>query len=157
MGKFLEFVIFWEWWRLTFLAINTSRRSDLWFWPQLVLLWICMQRHCGYTYRAYHLKLRNCIRAAFIKSNLTFYSFIICDLVLVYGHLLVQLPHQTIFPPLATFLNVLVVALVFLAYTVSANFRCTDLSYKKCCKLSLIGIFMSLLRLPRFYSGQLSL
>ncbi|CEY27411.1 putative integral membrane protein [Streptococcus pneumoniae] len=41
-------------------------------------------------------------------------------LVLTYGlYLLVQLPHQTIVHLIATLLNVLVVALIFLAYTVS--------------------------------------
>ncbi len=60
-------------------------------------------------------KLGNCIKSNFVKSNLAFYSFVFVDLVLVMVYLLVQLPHQTIFHLMTTFLNVLVVALVFLA------------------------------------------
>ena len=98
----------------------------------------------GYTYRAYHLKEAwELYKSNFVKSNLAFYSFVFVDLVLVYGlYLLVQLPHQTIFHLLATFLNVLVVALVFLAYTVSLKLQVYfDLSYQNTLKLSLIGIF----------------
>ena len=90
-------------------------------------------RDSGYTYRAYHLKEAwELYKSNFVKSNLTFYSFVFVDLVLVYGlYLLVQLPHQTIFHLLATFLNVLVVALVFLAYTVSLKLQVYfDLSYQ---------------------------
>ena len=53
-------------------------------------------------------------KSTFVKSNLAFYSFVFVDLVLVYGlYLLVQLPHQTIFHLLATFLNVPVAVLSF--------------------------------------------
>ena len=78
------------------------------------------------------------------------------DLVLVYGlYLLVQLPHQTIFHLLATFLNVLVVALVFLAYTVSLKLQVYfDLSYQNTLKLSLIGIFMSLPAIAKVLLGS---
>ena len=69
-------------------------------------------------YRAYSLRsLGELYKSNFVKSNLAFYSFVFVDLVLVYGlYLLVQLPHQTIFHLLATFLNILVVAFVFSLY-----------------------------------------
>ena len=105
-----------------------------------------MREH-GYTYRTYHLKEAwELYKSNFVKSNLAFYSFVFVDLVLVYGlYLLVQLPHQTIFHLLATFLNVLVVALVFLAYTVSLKLQVYfDLSYQNTFETVLIGIFMSL-------------
>ena len=110
----------------------------------------------GYTYRAYHLKEAwELYKSNFVKSNLAFYSFVFVDLVLVYGlYLLVQLPHQTIFHLLATFLNVLVVALVFLAYTVSLKLQVYfDLSYRNTVKLSLIGIFMSLPAIAKVLIG----
>ena len=111
----------------------------------------------GYTYRAYHLKEAwELYKSNFVKSNLAFYSFVFVDLVLVYGlYLLVQLPHQTIFHLLATFLNVLVVALVFLAYTVSLKLQVYfDLSYQNTLKLSLIGIFMSLPAIAKVLLGS---
>ena len=111
----------------------------------------------GYSYRAYNLKEAwELYKSNFVKSNLAFYSFVFVDLVLVYGlYLLVQLPHQTIFHLLATFLNVLVVALVFLAYTVSLKLQVYfDLSYQNTLKLSLIGIFMSLPAIAKVLLGS---
>lgn len=149
MGKFLEFVF-----NRFFLGMIVTA----FFWlftlaggvvfglaPASATLMSLYAEH-GYTYRAYSLKEAwELYKSNFVKSNLAFYSFVFVDLVLVYGlYLLVQLPHQTIFHLLATFLNVIIVALVFLAYTVSLKLQVYfDLSYQNTLKLSLIGIFMS--------------
>ena len=160
MGKFLEFV---------FNRIFLGMIATAYFWlltlaggvvfglaPASATLMSLYAEH-GYTYRAYHLKEAwELYKNNFVKSNLTFYSFVFVDLVLVYGlYLLVQLPHQTIFHLLATFLNVLVVALVFLAYTVSLKLQVYfDLSYQNTLKLSLIGIFMSLPAITKVLLGS---
>ena len=160
MGKFLEFV---------FNRIFLGMMATAYFWlltlaggvvfglaPASATLMSLYAEH-GYTYRAYHLKEAwELYKSNFVKSNLAFYSFVLVDLVLVYGlYLLVQLPHQTIFHLLATFLNVLVVALVFLAYTVSLKLQVYfDLSYKNTLKLSLIGIFMSLPAIAKVLLGS---
>ena len=160
MGKFLEFV---------FNRIFLGMIAAAYFWlltlaggvvfglaPASATLMSLYAEH-GYTYRAYHLKEAwELYKSNFVKSNLAFYSFVFVDLVLVYGlYLLVQLPHQTIFHLLATFLNVLVVALVFLAYTVSLKLQVYfDLSYKNTLKLSLIGIFMSLPAIAKVSLGS---
>ncbi|MCY7082649.1 YesL family protein [Streptococcus oralis] len=160
MGKFLEFV---------FNRIFLGMIAAAYFWlltlaggvvfglaPASATLMSLYAEH-GYTYRAYHLKEAwELYKSNFVKSNLAFYSFMFVDLVLVYGlYLLVQLPHQTIFHLLATFLNVLVVALVFLAYTVSLKLQVYfDLSYKNTLKLSLIGIFMSLPAIAKVSLGS---
>ncbi|EGV01737.1 PF04854 family protein [Streptococcus sp. CM6] len=160
MGKFLEFV---------FNRIFLGMIATAYFWlltlaggvvfglaPASATLMSLYAEH-GYTYRAYHLKEAwELYKSNFVKSNLTFYSFVFVDLVLVYGlYLLVQLPHQTIFHLLATFLNVLVVALVFLAYTVSLKLQVYfDLSYQNTLKLSLIGIFMSLPAITKVLLGS---
>ena len=94
----------------------------------------------GYSFREYSLKEAwSLYKQNFVSSNLVFYSFLGVDLVLIYGlYLLVQLPHQTIIHLIATFLNVLVVALIFLAYTVSLKLQVYfDLSYRNSLKLSL--------------------
>ena len=159
MGKFLEFV---------FNRIFLGMIATAYFWlltlaggvvfglaPASATLMSLYAEH-GYTYRAYHLKEAwELYKSNFVKSNLAFYSFVFVDLVLVYGlYLLVQLPHQTIFHLLATFLNVLVVALVFLAYTVFLKLQVYfDLSYKNTLKLSLIGIFMSLPAIAKVLLG----
>ena len=159
MGKFLEFV---------FNRIFLGMIATAYFWlltlaggvafglaPASATLMSLYAEH-GYTYRAYHLKEAwELYKNNFVKSNLAFYSFVFVDLVLVYGlYLLVQLPHQTIFHLLATFLNVLVVALVFLAYTVSLKLQVYfDLSYQNTLKLSLIGIFMSLPAITKVLLG----
>ena len=159
MGKFLEFV---------FNRIFLGMIATAYFWlltlaggvvfglaPASATLMSLYAEH-GYTYRAYHLKEAwELYKSNFVKSNLAFYSFVFVDLVLVYGlYLLVQLPHQTIFHLLATFLNVLVVALVFLAYTVSLKLQVYfDLSYQNTLKLSLIGIFMSLPAIAKVLFG----
>ena len=80
-------------------------------------------------------------------------------LVLTYGlYLLVQLPHQTIVHLIATLLNVLVVALIFLAYTVSLKLQVYfALSYRNSLKLSLIGIFMSLAAVAKVLLGTVLL
>ena len=114
----------------------------------------------GYTYRAYSLKEAwELYKSNFVKSNLAFYSFVLVDLVLVYGlYLLVQLPHQTIFHLLATFLNILVVAFVFLAYTVSLKLQVHyELSYRNTVKLALIGIFMNLPAIAKVLFGTVML
>ena len=160
MGKFLEFV---------FNRIFLGMMATAYFWlltlaggvvfglaPASATLMSLYAEH-GYTYRAYHLKEAwELYKSNFVKSNLAFYSFMFVDLVLVYGlYLLVQLPHQTIFHLLATFLNVLVVALVFLAYTVSLKLQVYfDLSYQNTLKLSLIGIFMSLPAIAKVSLGS---
>ena len=160
MGKFLEFV---------FNRIFLGMIAAAYFWlltlaggvvfglaPASATLMSLYAEH-GYTYRAYHLKEAwELYKSNFVKSNLAFYSFMFVDLVLVYGlYLLVQLPHQTIFHLLATFLNVLVVALVFLAYTVSLKLQVYfDLSYQNTLKLSLIGIFMSLPAIAKVLLGS---
>lgn len=159
MGKFLEFV---------FNRIFLGMIATAYFWlltlaggvvfglaPASATLMSLYAEH-GYTYRAYNLKEAwELYKSNFVKSNLAFYSFVFVDLVLVYGlYLLVQLPHQTIFHLLATFLNVLVVALVFLAYTVSLKLQVYfDLSYQNTLKLSLIGIFMSLPAIAKVLLG----
>ena len=159
MGKFLEFV---------FNRIFLGMMATAYFWlltlaggvvfglaPASATLMSLYAEH-GYTYRAYHLKEAwELYKSNFVKSNLAFYSFVFVDLVLVYGlYLLVQLPHQTILHLLATFLNVLVVALVFLAYTVSLKLQVYfDLSYQNTLKLSLIGIFMSLPAIAKVLLG----
>lgn len=160
MGKFLEFV---------FNRIFLGMIATAYFWlltlaggvvfglaPASATLMSLYAEH-GYTYRAYHLKEAwELYKSNFVKSNLAFYSFVFVDLVLVYGlYLLVQLPYQTIFHLLATFLNVLVVALVFLAYTVSLKLQVYfDLSYQNTLKLSLIGIFMSLPAIAKVLLGS---
>ena len=160
MGKFLEFV---------FNRIFLGMIATAYFWlltlaggvvfglaPASATLMSLYAEH-GYTYRAYHLKEAwELYKSNFVKSNLAFYSFMFVDLVLVYGlYLLVQLPHQTIFHLLATFLNVLVVALVFLAYTVFLKLQVYfDLSYKNTLKLSFIGIFMSLPAIAKVLLGS---
>ena len=160
MGKFLEFV---------FNRIFLGMMATAYFWlltlaggvvfglaPASATLMSLYAEH-GYTYRAYPLKEAwELYKSNFVKSNLAFYSFVFVDLVLVYGlYLLVQLPHQTIFHLLATFLNVLVVALVFLAYTVSLKLQVYfDLSYQNILKLSLIGIFMSLPAIAKVLLGS---
>ena len=160
MGKFLEFV---------FNRIFLGMIATAYFWlltlaggvvfglaPASATLMSLYGEH-GYTYRAYHLKEAwELYKSNFVKSNLAFYSFVFVDLVLVYGlYLLVQLPHQTIFHLLATFLNVLVVALVFLAYTVSLKLQVYfALSYQNTLKLSLIGIFMSLPAIAKVLLGS---
>ena len=160
MGKFLEFV---------FNRIFLGMMATAYFWlltlaggvifglaPASATLMSLYAEH-GYTYRAYHLKEAwELYKSNFVKSNLAFYSFVFVDLVLVYGlYLLVQLPHQTIFHLLATFLNVLVVALVFLAYIVSLKLQVYfALSYQNTLKLSLIGIFMSLPAIAKVLLGS---
>ena len=160
MGKFLEFV---------FNRIFLGMIATAYFWlltlaggivfglaPASATLMSLYAEH-GYSYRAYNLKEAwELYKSNFVKSNLAFYSFVFVDLVLVYGlYLLVQLPHQTIFHLLATFLNVLVVALVFLAYTVSLKLQVYfDLSYQNTLKLSLIGIFMSLPAIAKVLLGS---
>ena len=160
MGKFLEFV---------FNRIFLGMMATAYFWlltlaggvvfglaPASATLMSLYAEH-GYTYRAYHLKEAwELYKSNFVKSNLAFYSFVFVDLVLVYGlYLLVQLPHQTIFHLLATFLNVLVVALVFLAYTVSLKLQVHfHFSYQNTLKLSLIGIFMSLPAIAKVLLGS---
>ena len=163
MGKFLEFVF-----NRFFLGMIVTA----FFWlftlaggvvfglaPASATLMSLYAEH-GYTYRAYHLKEAwELYKSNFVKSNLAFYSFVLVDLVLVYGlYLLVQLPHQTIFHLLATFLNILVVAFVFLAYTVSLKLQVHyELSYRNTVKLALIGIFMNLPAIAKVLFGTVML
>ena len=163
MGKFLEFVF-----NRFFLGMITTA----FFWlftlaggvvfglaPASATLMSLHAEH-GYTYRAYSFKEAwELYKSNFVKSNLAFYSFILVDLVLVYGlYLLVQLPHQTIFHLLATFLNILVVAFVFLAYTVSLKLQVHyELSYRNTVKLALIGIFMNLPAIGKVLFGTVML
>ena len=163
MGKFLEFV---------FNRIFLGMMATAYFWlltlaggvvfglaPASATLMSLYAEH-GYTYRAYSLKEAwELYKSNFVKSNLAFYSFVLVDLVLVYGlYLLVQLPHQTIFHLLATFLNILVVAFVFLAYTVSLKLQVHyELSYRNTVKLALIGIFMNLPAIGKVLFGTVML
>lgn len=163
MGKFLEFV---------FNRFFLGMIATAFFWlftlaggvvfglaPASATLMSLYAEH-GYTYRAYSLKeVWELYKGNFVKSNLAFYSFVLVDLVLVYGlYLLVQLPHQTIFHLLATFLNILVVAFVFLAYTVSLKLQVHyELSYRNTVKLALIGIFMNLPAIAKVLFGTVML
>ena len=163
MGKFLEFV---------FNRFFLGMIATAFFWlltlaggvvfglaPASATLMSLYAEH-GYTYRAYSLKEAwELYKSNFVKSNLAFYSFVLVDLVLVYGlYLLVQLPHQTIFHLLATFLNILVVAFVFLAYTVSLKLQVHyELSYRNTVKLALIGIFMNLPAIGKVLFGTVML
>ena len=163
MGKFLEFV---------FNRFFLGMIATAFFWlltlaggvvfglaPASATLMSLYAEH-GYTYRAYSVKEAwELYKSNFVKSNLAFYSFVLVDLVLVYGlYLLVQLPHQTIFHLLATFLNILVVAFVFLAYTVSLKLQVHyELSYRNTVKLALIGIFMNLPAIAKVLFGTVML
>ena len=163
MGKFLEFV---------FNRFFLGMIATAFFWlltlaggvvfglaPASATLMSLYAEH-GYTYRAYSLKEAwELYKSNFVKSNLAFYSFVLVDLVLVYGlYLLVQLSHQTIFHLLATFLNILVVAFVFLAYTVSLKLQVHyELSYRNTVKLALIGIFMNLPAIAKILFGTVML
>lgn len=163
MGKFLEFV---------FNRFFLGMIATAFFWlftlaggvvfglaPASATLMSLYAEH-GYTYRAYSLKEAwELYKGNFVKSNLAFYSFVFVDLVLVYGlYLLVQLPHQTIFHLLATFLNILVVAFVFLAYIVSLKLQVHyELSYRNTVKLALIGIFMNLPAIAKVLFGTVML
>ena len=163
MGKFLEFV---------FNRFFLGMIATAFFWlftlaggvvfglaPASATL-MSLYAENGYTYRSYSLKEAwELYKSNFVKSNLAFYSFVLVDLVLVYGlYLLVQLPHQTIFHLLATFLNILVVAFVFLAYTVSLKLQVHyELSYRNTVKLALIGIFMNLPAIAKVLFGTVML
>ncbi|KXT85531.1 YesL family protein [Streptococcus oralis] len=160
MGKFLELVF-----NRFFLGMLTTA----FFWlltlaggivfglaPASASLMTLYAEH-GYNYRAYNLKEAwTLFKSNFIKSNLTFYSFMGVDFILIYGlYLLIQLPHQTIFHLLATFLNVLVIAFIFLAYAVSLKLQVYyELSYRNTVKLALIGIFMSLPAIAKVLLGS---
>ena len=114
----------------------------------------------GYSYRSYRFKETwSLYKNNFIKSNLTFYTFLIFGLVLVYGlYLIVQLPNQTILHLAATFLNLFILAMVFLAYTVSLKLQVYfDLSYQNTLKLAFIGIFMSLSAVIKVLLGSVLL
>ena len=114
----------------------------------------------GYSYRSYRFKETwSLYKKNFIKSNLTFYTFLIFGLVLVYGlYLMVQLPNQTILHLAATFLNLFILAMVFLAYTVSLKLQVYfDLSYQNTLKLAFIGIFMSLSAVIKVLLGSVLL
>ena len=114
----------------------------------------------GYSYRSYRFKETwSLYKNNFIKSNLTFYTFLIFGLVLVYGlYLMVQLPNQTIIHLAATFLNLFILAMVFLAYTVSLKLQVYfDLSYQNTLKLAFIGIFMSLSAVVKVLLGSVLL
>ena len=114
----------------------------------------------GYSYRSYRFKETwSLYKNNFIKSNLTFYTFLIFGLVLVYGlYLIVQLPNQTILHLAATFLNLFILAMVFLAYTVSLKLQVYfDMSYQNTLKLAFIGIFMSLSAVVKVLLGSILL
>ena len=114
----------------------------------------------GYSYRSYRFKETwSLYKNNFIKSNLTFYTFLIFGLVLVYGlYLIVQLPNQTILHLAATFLNLFILAMVFLTYTVSLKLQVYfDLSYQNTLKLAFIGIFMSLSAVVKVLLGSVLL
>ena len=163
MGKFLEFVFnrfFLGMIATTFFWLLTLAGGVVFGLAPASATLMSLYAEHGYTYRAYHLKEAwELYKSNFVKSNLAFYSFVLVDLVLVYGlYLLVQLPHQTIFHLLATFLNILVVAFVFLAYTVSLKLQVHyELSYRNTVKLALIGIFMNLPAIAKVLFGTVML
>ena len=114
----------------------------------------------GYSYRAYRFKEAWALfKSNFVKSNLSFYTFIGIDLILIYGlYLMIQLPNQTIIHLAATFLNIFLVALVFLGYAVSLKLQVYfELSYKNTLKLAFIGIFMSLSAMAKVLLGSVLL
>ena len=114
----------------------------------------------GYSYRSYRFKETwSLYKNNFIKSNLTFYTFLIFGLILVYGlYLMVQLPNQTILHLAVTFLNLFILAMVFLAYTVSLKLQVYfDMSYQNTLKLAFIGIFMSLSAVVKVLLGSILL
>lgn len=114
----------------------------------------------GYSYRAYRFKEAwSLFKSNFVKSNLSFYTFIGIDLLLIYGlYLMIQLPNQTIIHLTATFLNIFLVALVFLGYAVSLKLQVYfELSYKNTLKLAFIGIFMSLSAMAKVLLGSVLL
>ena len=114
----------------------------------------------GYSYRAYRFKEAwSLFKSNFIKSDLSFYTFIGIDLILIYGlYLMIQLPNQTIIHLAATFLNIFLVALVFLGYAVSLKLQVYfELSYKNTLKLAFIGIFMNLSAMAKVLLGSVLL
>ena len=114
----------------------------------------------GYSYRAYRFKEAWALfKSNFVKSNLSFYTFIGIDLILIYGlYLMIQLPNQTLLHLAATFLNIFLVALVFLGYAVSLKLQVYfELSYKNTLKLAFIGIFMSLSAMAKVLLGSVLL
>ena len=114
----------------------------------------------GYSYRAYRFKEAwDLFKSNFVKSNLSFYTFIGIDLILIYGlYLMIQLPNQTIIHLAATFLNIFLVALVFLGYAVSLKLQVYfELSYKNTLKLAFIGIFMNLSAMAKVLLGSVLL
>ncbi|HFH2080521.1 TPA: YesL family protein [Streptococcus pneumoniae] len=163
MGRFLDFV---------FNCFFLGMIATAFFWlltlaggiilglaPASATLMSLYAEH-GYSFREYSLKEAwSLYKQNFVSSNLIFYSFLGVGLVLTYGlYLLVQLPHQTIVHLIATLLNVLVVALIFLAYTVSLKLQVYfALSYRNSLKLSLIGIFMSLAAVAKVLLGTVLL
>ena len=163
MGKFLEFVFnrfFLGMIATTFFWLLTLAGGVVFGLAPASATLMSLYAENGYTYRAYSLKEAwELYKSNFVKSNLAFYSFVLVDLVLIYGlYLLVQLPHQTIFHLLATFLNILVVAFVFLAYTVSLKLQVHyELSYRNTVKLALIGIFMNLPAIAKVLFGTVML
>jgi len=98
-------------------------------------------------------------KSNFVKSNLSFYTFIGIDFILIYGlYLMIQLPNQTIIHLAVTFLNIFLVALVFLGYAVSLKLQVYfELSYKNTLKLAFIGIFMNLSAMAKVLLGSVLL
>jgi hypothetical protein len=114
----------------------------------------------GYSYRAYRFKEAWALfKSNFVKSNLSFYTFIGIDFILIYGlYLMIQLPNQTIIHLAVTFLNIFLVALVFLGYAVSLKLQVYfELSYKNTLKLAFIGIFMNLSAMAKVLLGSVLL
>ena len=95
----------------------------------------------------------------FRPANQVFYTFFLIEAILVYGmYLMIQLPNQTIIHLAATFLNIFLVALVFLGYAVSLKLQVYfELSYKNTLKLAFIGIFMSLSAMAKVLLGSVLL
>ena len=114
----------------------------------------------GYSYRSYRFRETwSLYKSNFIKSNLTFYTFLIFGFVIIYGlYLMIQLPNQTILHLAATFLNLFILTMVFLAYTVSLKLQVYfELSYQNTLKLAFIGIFMSLSAVVKVLLGSVLL
>jgi len=71
---------------------------------------------------------------------------------------MIQLPNQTIIHLAVTFLNIFLVALVFLGYAVSLKLQVYfELSYKNTLKLAFIGIFMNLSAMAKVLLGSVLL
>ena len=113
----------------------------------------------GYSFREYSLKEAwSLYKQNFVSSNLIFYSFLGGSSFGLWLVSLGSIASSDYYSFDCDLLNVLVVALLFLAYTVSLKLQVYfDLSYRNSLKLSLIGIFMSLAAVAKVLLGTVLL